>query len=470
LNRRDLLKAATAVGSLALAGCAAGGGASPADRPRARLPARDEFVVRGAYVLTMDPGLGDLPTGDIHVRDGQIVAVGKDLGTSAPALDGRGMIAMPGFVETHWHLWNSSLRALVRGDDAQNGYFPVTLRYGPLFTPEDSYRAVRLGVAEALSSGITTVHDWSHNVLTPQHADAELSALRDMGVRARFSYGNGQGQPLDRPMNLADVARVQREWGQGDPLLTLGVAIRTPAANPRGVTPVSVLVEEWAGARQLGLPITIHTRPGAVALLEQHGLLGPDVQLVHPQGSTPEEIKVMAARRPSFSTAPMIEMHYAQAARGVIQFSELQEAGIQQSLSIDSSAASANADFFNVMRALMWSHKQRFGARVPLSPRRVLELATIDGARDLKLADKVGSLVPGKRADMILVRTTGSNIAPVIDPATALVFSAQPANVDTVIVDGRILRRGGRFTSLDHEQVVRDATQSINAMRARLPI
>lgn len=76
----------------------------------------------------------------------------------------------------------------------------------------------------------------------------------------------------------------------------------------------------------------------------------------------------------------MIEMHYAQAARGVIQFAELQEAGLQQSLSIDSSAASANADFFNVMRALMWSHKQRFGARVPLSPRRVLELATIDGA------------------------------------------------------------------------------------------
>jgi cytosine/adenosine deaminase-related metal-dependent hydrolase len=158
------------------------------------------------------------------------------------------------------------------------------------------------------------------------------------------------------------VARVQRGWGQGNPLLTLGVAIRTPAANPGGVMPVSVLLEEWAGARQLGLPITIHARPGAVALLEQHGLLGPDVQLVHPQGNTPEEIRILTARRPSFSTAPMIEMHYAQAARGVIQFAELQEAGLQQSLSIDSSAASANADFFNVMRALMWSHKQRFGA------------------------------------------------------------------------------------------------------------
>jgi cytosine/adenosine deaminase-related metal-dependent hydrolase len=98
----------------------------------------------------------------------------------------------------------------------------------------------------------------------------------------------------------------------------------------------------------------------------------------------------------------------------------------------------------------------------------VLELATIDGARDLKLDDKTGSLTPGKRADMILVRTTDLNIAPVIDPITALVFSAQPANVDTVIVDGRILRRGGRFTALDHEQVVREATESVNGRRARL--
>ena len=465
MTRRAFLRASAALGVAALGGCATSPGAG---RPAGALPGRDEFVIRNAWALTMDPALGDLPRTDIHVRDGAIVAVAS--GTAAPGarvIDGSGMIALPGFVETHWHLWNSSLRALVKGDDPKEGYFPVTLRLGPLATPEDAYRSVRLGVAEALASGITTVHDWSHNVRTPQHADAEVRALRELGIRGRFSYGWGQDLPLDRPMNLSDLARLKKEWPSTEPLLTLGAAMRTPVANPRGIVPMDVLREEFAGVRAMGLPLTLHARPGVVSLLEENGLLGRDLQLVHPQGISPEEVRLLAARGTSFSTAPVIEVHYAQATRGVIQFSELAQAGVPQSLSIDSSAASANADFFSCMRALLWSHKQRFGSKVPLAPRRLLELATIDGARDLGIADRTGSLTPGKRADLILVRTTDLNLAPVIDPAYALVYAAQPANVDTVVVDGRILRQGGRFTALDERQVVREAEESVRALRAR---
>ncbi|MGH9576150.1 MAG: hypothetical protein ACRD3R_01850, partial [Terriglobales bacterium] len=120
-------------------------------------PPRAEFVIRGGEVLTMDPALGDFRGGDVHVRDGAIVAVGSALhAPGAQELDGRDMIVMPGFIDTHWHLWNSSLRGLIRGDDAEQGYFPVTLRVGPLFSPEDSYRSVRLGLAEGLATGITT--------------------------------------------------------------------------------------------------------------------------------------------------------------------------------------------------------------------------------------------------------------------------------------------------------------------------
>lgn len=438
------------------------------DHPSADLPPRGEFVIRRGHVLTMDASLGDLPGGDIHVRDGAIVAVGRAL--DAPAareIDGRDMIVMPGFVDTHWHLWNSPLRALVRGDDAREGYFPITLSLGPLYAPEDSYRAVRLGLAEGLASGITTVHNWAHNTLSAEHADAEIRAMRELGIRGRFAFGWGQDRPLSRVMDLPNLAQLQRRGLPGEGLLHLGACVRTPVDNPRGTVPIEVVSEECAALRDMGLPITMHARPGVVTVLQQHRLLGPDLQLVHPQGISPEERILLAEHGTRVTCSPVIEMHYAQATRGEIQFQELLEAGVGQSLSVDSSAASANANFFACIRALLWSHKQRFGARVPLHPRRLLELATIDGARDLGLADAVGSLVPGKRADLILVRTTDLNLAPVVDPYFALVYSAEPSNVDTVMVDGRVLVRGGRFTTLDATRVAREAGESMRALAER---
>ncbi|SEB23524.1 amidohydrolase family protein [Variovorax sp. YR216] len=429
-----------------------------------------ELIIRGGYVLTMDPVLGDMPCADVLVRDGQIAWIGPDIeAKGAREVDARGMIVMPGFVDTHWHLWNSSLRALVRGDDAVRGYFPVTLGIGPLFTPEDSYRSVRLGLAEGIASGITTVNNWSHNTRSAAHADAEIRAMDDMGVRGRFSYGWGQESPLDRPMDLDDLARVQRNGLPESGLLTLGAAVRTPVSNPRGVVPIEVVAAEIDGIRRLGLPVTMHARPGVVSVLDQHGLLGRDLQLVHPQGISADECVRLAESGTSMTCSPVIEVHYAQATRGEIQFQELLDAKVQQSLSVDSSAASANADFFSCMRALLWSHKQRFGANVALSPKRLLELATIDGARDLGIADRVGSLVTGKRADIILVRTGDPNMAPVVDPAYSLVYSAQPANVDTVMVDGRILRRHGRFIACDHEQIVHEARESVRGLASRAP-
>lgn len=437
-------------------------------RPSA-VPARDDILIRGAHVLTMDATLGEIAGGDVLVRDGEIAGVGKDLDApDARLIDGQGLIALPGFVETHWHLWNSALRALIRGDDPKDGYFPLSTRAGPHCTPEDAFRSVRLGLAEALGSGITTVHDWSHNTRTPEHADAELRALADTGIRARFSYGWGQDHPLDKPMNLDDLARVQRDWLPRSDLITLGAALRTPVLNQRGAIPIEVLQQEVAAVRRLGLPMTMHTRPGTVALLDRFNLLGRDMQLVHPQGLTEEERAMLARTKTTFSTAPVIELNYAQAARGHIQFAELAEAGVQQSLSIDSSGASANADFFAVIRALMWSHRQRSDTKMPLSPRRLIELATIEGARDLGLDHRIGSLTPGKRADLILVRTRDINMAPVIDPFYALVYSGAPHNVDTVMIDGRILREGGQFTTLDAGQIVREATESVRAIQSRM--
>lgn len=437
----------------------------PAGPPHAH-EGRD-WLIRGAHVLSMDPAVGEWESADVLVREGRIAAVGPGLlAKGVPEIDGRATVALPGFVDAHWHLWNSSLRGLVQGDDAERGYFSVTLRLGPLYRPQDSYCAVRLGAMEGLASGITTVHDWSHNTLSPAHAAAEVQALADLGVRARFSYGWGQGHALDHPMDLAGLSAFAKAHPAGG-LIGLGAALRTPVANPRGAVSVDALAREFEVVRGLGLPITMHARPTIVPVLHQHGLLGPDLQLIHPQGFTEEDIALLAGQGCSVSCSPLIEVHYAQAMRGVIQFQELEQAGVRQSLSVDSSSASANADFFNCMRVLLFSHKQRFGARVPLTPRRLLQLATLDGARDLGLDAVTGSLTPGKQADIQLVRLDALNMVPVSDPAHALVYSAQPANVDTVMVDGRLQLHAGRFVRHDPARAMQEAVDSARALAAR---
>jgi cytosine/adenosine deaminase-related metal-dependent hydrolase len=119
------------------------------------------------------------------------------------------------------------------------------------------------------------------------------------------------------------------------------------------------------------------------------------------------------------------------------------------------------------MRMLYSLHQHRVGNRVPLTTRRLVQLATIDGAQDLGIADKTGSLTPGKRADLILIRTTDINMTAAGDPYDALVTLAQPANVDTVVADGRILRRKGEFTALDFTKVLKDSGETAAALRQR---
>jgi cytosine/adenosine deaminase-related metal-dependent hydrolase len=417
----------------------------------------------------MDTSLGDLPSADVHVRDGAIVAVGSNLSSpNAEVIDGRDMIVMPGFVETHWHLWCTALRLIVRADDPKEGYFPTTIRVGRHCTPEDSYIGVRLGAAEGLLSGITTVHDWSHNTVSPQHADAEIQALSDIGIRARFSYGTGQGHAADKTMDLTDLARVQKQWTAADGMLHIGACLRTPGLpGTRGSIPVELFRTEFDAARKLGLQATIHCGPkNLIDLMGKSKLLGPDLLLVHPQGMTTDELKMIGDTRSPWSIAPVIEMSYSAVRNGTIQYSELNGMGVPLGLSIDASAAT-NADFFNVMRALMWSDWQRTGAPLRLKPRRLVELATIEGAKLLGLADKTGSLTPGKRADLIMIRTADLNMAPVRDPYYAIVFQGQPSNVDTVVVDGRILARGGRLRAVDVPKLVREAAESARGIDER---
>ena len=465
ITRRDFLGGVAALGAWSLAGCA-----TPSGGGSGRLPVRGEFVIRDAYVMTMDAA-GDLPGADVYVRNGEIAAVG--VGVAAPgaqALDGRGMIVLPGLVETHWHMWNTLLRSMA-GDRKEHGYFPTARTLGEKYTANDNYQGTRLSAAEAIFSGVTTVHDWSHNIRGPEYADADLRALRESGIRARFSYGAAQGQSTDVPINTTDVERLHRNWKEysNEGLLTLGLAWRGVSTSATGAISAQAWRRDFDAARGLGIPISVHaanrrTTAGAIEVFAREKVLGKDLQVIHAIWVSPAEIRALADAGTSVSLSPYTELRIG---FGLPKTGEFLAAGIPVGLSVDTTTLSGNADMFAVMKAIQNVENVRAEDEFKLPARRVLELGTIEGARSLGLADRVGSLRPGKRADLILVNTRDVNLGVFTDPAHMLVEAAQPFNVDTVVVDGRILKRRGRLTAVDSEQVVSEASSALTALRKR---
>ena len=151
-----------------------------------------------------------LPRADILVRDGRIEAVGPDLAAAgAEMIDATDMIVMPGFVDTHYHMWSAVGRNFV-GDGF--GYFAAKNATSKLFEPADFYNSVMLGLVELANAGITTVHNWSHNTRTPAHAEAELRAHRESMLRALYSHGHVDQMPRNEPLDFAGIDRVQRDY------------------------------------------------------------------------------------------------------------------------------------------------------------------------------------------------------------------------------------------------------------------
>jgi 5-methylthioadenosine/S-adenosylhomocysteine deaminase len=442
-NRRHVLGGALAVGALA------GHGSFAQTRAR-RSPLPLNFVIRNAYVMTMDAALGDLPGSDVLVKDGAIAAVGKSLAASgAEVIDGTDMIVLPGLVETHWHVWSTILRSL-SGDRQEHGYFPTSRAIGGFYSPEDMYAAARLAAAEAVNAGITFVHDWCHNVRAPAYAEQDLRAFAEAGLRARFSYGYPAGASNDASIDLGDLTRLRNRWSDYSHggLLTLGLAWRG-AASP-------ATLHDYEVAKSLGLPISVHANnrkssAGGIADLAARGLLAPGMQIIHAVWVSPEEIESLAANRCTVSMSPYTELRIG---FGMPRAADILAAGVPVGLSVDTVALAGNADMFAIMKAIQNIENGRALDEFRMPARRVLELATIGGARSMGLDDEIGSLVPGKRADLIMIDTRAVNLAVFTEPAHMIVEAAQPANVDTVVVDGRILKRGGKLTRVDVGEVV----------------
>jgi 5-methylthioadenosine/S-adenosylhomocysteine deaminase len=432
------------------------------DRAAGRLPARGHLVIRDGYVITMDPVAGDLPQADVLVRNGEILAVGKGLfAEGAHEISARGMIVLPGFVDTHWHLWNSFMRGLI-GNQPGRDYFAVKRGLAPFYKPLDFYRAARLALAEAVNSGLTTIHNWHHNLRTPADADANIMSQIDLGLRGRFSYGCPDNFPRDRLMDLNDLHRFRAHWTarETDNRITLGVALRGPFR-----TDPDVYNREWRAAREAHLPITMHCdrclretgcRRCDIASMGPKGLLGPDLQIIHAVHATEDDVAALATSGTHVSVSPQTELR----TMGFPRITEMLSAGVTVSLSIDTTAVPANADMFSQMRCVLSTEMARMEDS-HLTPRRVLQMATLDGARDLGIDNAIGSITPRKRADLILVRMNALNMLPCCDPIDVLVLAGLPENVDTVLVDGRILKRNGKLLVADLNDIAAETKASV---------
>ena len=467
MSRRHLLRAAAA---LAASGAAPSGFAA-ASQGAGALPARGAFVIRNAYVMTMDEA-GDIANADVHVANGVIVAVGQNLrAPGAAAIDGQAMIVLPGLVETHWHMWNTLLRSM-SGDKPDFGYFRSTAMLGQKFSADDMYQGTRLACAEAINNGITHVHDWCHNIRGPEYADADIKALRESGLRARFSYGAAQGMPNTKGIDLADLTRLHDNWAKLSPdgLLTLGLAWRGQGGNnPTTAIPPDIYTAEIGAARKLGLPISVHasgSRPavGQIDSIAKAGLLGKDMQLTHANKASPGEIKAVADAGASISISPYTELRIG---FGLPQTTKFLEAKIPVGLSVDTVELSGNADMFDIMKVTQNAENGIAETEFTLPARRVLALATSEGARSMGIGGQTGSLKAGKRADLIMVNTRGINLGVFGDPAHMLVTAAEPANVDMVVVDGRILKRNGKLTAMNTQAIVQAAAAANVALRKR---
>lgn len=464
VSRRSVLGGAAAAGSL---GAAAVAPASASPGPGPRAPKHREYVVRNAHVVSMDPEIGDLEDGDVHVRNGRIVAVGRNLRVQAPKVDGSGMIAMPGLIDTHWHLWTTLYRAM-SSSSPETAYFALNVANGTRCLPSDLYHGARLALVDALNTGITTVHDWSHNLRSPDHADANLRAHREIGLRGRFSYGTPQGHPGTSLVDLDDIARVKREWFDAGrvPLLHLGLAGRPP-----GLVGEAVYRPEYDAAQELGIPVSYHANStrahgeiGMIRLLAEQEMLTPDTQLIHALYTTEAERAAVRDSGASVSISPWSELLIGY---GVTPVNQMESSGMLLTLSVDTMSLVGSADLWSVLRLATGLYRGIAEQELAVGTRRILQMATIDAATSLGLGDVVGSLTPGKRADLLLVRSHDVATAPVTDVPNTLALATGAENVDTVIVDGRIRKFRGRLVDVDEGKVVRATERALTALLAR---
>ncbi|WP_202875386.1 amidohydrolase family protein, partial [Kribbella albertanoniae] len=391
------------------------------------------ILVQGGLVIDTAPEVVVRPETDVLISDGRIVAVGPGLSADgASVIDARGRIVLPGFVDTHRHVWQTALRGIGTAGDLGFYFDKVMQARGTRYRPSDVAASNLVGALECLDGGITTVQDYSHVQGSASFAEAAVDALDRSGIRAVFGFG-----PSPLVGGPVDGSALRRVAALASDRITVAVASTGPA-----YAPFEVVEADWALAAELGLSIVTHIDRShltetPIALLASANLLRPDTLYVHCNNLSDAELKLIAESGASVSIAPAVESRLEM---GAPVAARLKSLGVPVSLGIDT-VTSAAGDIFSAMREILALGHNSFTAA------EVLQLATVAGAHALNLPD-IGSLAIGNQADLILLRATDLNLAGGLqDPVATVVTSAHPGNVETVLVGGTVVKRNGRLTT-----------------------
>jgi 5-methylthioadenosine/S-adenosylhomocysteine deaminase len=453
IERRDFLKATGAVAAVA----ALSGGAAEAFAANGS----PRTLFKGGCVLSFDSAIGDFDRADVLVDGKKIVAVGRNL-TAADAniIDAAGTIVLPGFIDTHHHLYQALLRN-VQGNglladyfrDVANGPKSAT----PFFRPQDAYIGGLSGALRSLDSGVTTIADVSQVNNTPEHSDELIRGFRQSGARIVFAYTAGAGPDVKWPQDLERL--LKRYFSSTDQLVT-------PAFSG------SLKREVLETGRKYGMRIWSHVVgaiPGSLPKdLEQmgaEGVLRSDIVYIHFTGATSQQVKLVANTGGAISAAVPIEMTMR---HGIPILQLCLDNGVTPSLSSDVET-SMTADMFTMMRSAFLLQRMLINERslqgennLPklLTARDVIAMATVQGARDCGLDKKVGTLTPGKEADIVMLRADTIDSFPLNNAYGAIVTGMDTSNVDTVMVAGKIVKRRGKLVGVDLARIRKQATQA----------
>jgi len=407
-------------------------------------------LLKGGRVLSLDRNVGDFASADVLIEGSRIAMVQPNVRAAAKVIDASNMIVMPGFVDTHRHAWQAQLRNIIPNGLLSDYTRDITGRARAVYRPEDAHIGDLVTALGAINAGVTTLLDWSHIGNSPEHTDAAIRGLRDSGIRGVYAFGGGSPGPLNQYPR--DIRRLRKQHFSSDnQLLTLAMAA--------GLNPA-----DWAIAREVGAPITVHVN-GAGQLLGVAAALRSDVTLIHANNLTEAEWQLAAKTGANVSISAPIEMEMG---HGVPPIQQALDHGIRPSLSVDVETQMPG-DFFTQMRTVFTLQRmlrlarERAGERnLPplLTVREVVEFATIEGARDNSLDRKVGTLTPGKEADIIMLRTDQVNVMPVNDPYGAVVLGMDTSNVDTVFIAGKLMKSEGKLVGVDMNRVSRQLSQS----------
>ncbi|QPM92265.1 amidohydrolase family protein [Pseudooceanicola algae] len=444
-----------------------------------------DYVIRGAAIVSVDPEIGNLSCGDILVKGDRIVAVGPDLAVEdAEVIDGSRMIAMPGLVNAHNHLWQTVIRG-IGSNFAGSDYFNY-LHAGaaPRFTPEDILYSEMAGGLASIDSGTTTVFDWCHNNPTPEHSDAAIDGLQASGVRALFGHGTVKPKPKPGEPHFSEIphprAHIERlrkgRLASDDALVTLAMCVLGP-----DYATLDVCRQDFALAKEMGLISSAHVwgrrnrlNPGGYLDLLKEGLLPAGHNAVHANYIPDEEIRALVEAGCTITATPPVELR----GHGVPPLiGRVAAQGGRPSVANDTEVG-VGGDMFSTLRLSLQA--DRFYRNVQtqreleegtnpaaaafeaenlktigtgggvyqkeyITTGEALKWATINNAAVLGMEHRIGSLTPGKKADIVLLRRDDWNLSPALNPENAVAMFAHPGNVDTVLIDGEIRKRHGKL-------------------------